>query len=449
MYKKIFFLVGVFVLCGYQFKNQNDKWIVDMKQEINDSIILNFSYVNPNLYSIDRVPLFKEKVIRNYTGVPINDSIAYYVNNEEGLQFYWDLYKTNEYNKSDFLKLVKEIDIDTLKFSKKPIKQGFVSIVGFYKNKQFIIADANRNQRFDDDVKYEFDINFRNHALDSLDVLNKLPVTEYSYEFYHKGNIQTYKRKIILFPSKYLIRYQLNGKQFEYLSSYRFKDYWKGEQLINDITYEFYYQARDNYFGAIYIKPKKIPFSKDEYFNNQFMHYSNDTIAIGDGYFKIDSINRNISKLYLRKIKENKGKYGQEIGSYFENRVIEDLNNGHFKTDSILRKRKYTLIDFWGTWCAPCVKMIPKLVELQNKFPLKLSIISIANDVDKNKVKEYVLKNGMNWTNGFINRNKKSLLFDDLAIQAYPTYILLDSNGKILMRGSSFKEFEKIENSIK
>jgi thiol-disulfide isomerase/thioredoxin len=449
MLKKILFFAGVFILCASQTTELNDKWVIDLKQETNDSIILTFSHINPNLASLDRVPIYKEKVIRNYTGVPVNDSIAYYVNNEEGLQFYWDLYKAKEYDKADFLNFVKKINMDTLHFSPKPIKQGFVSIVGFYKNKQFIIADVNRNQRFDDDNKYEFDINYRKHATDSLEVLNKLPLSDYSYEFHYKGNIQKYNRKIILFPSLYLIQSQLNNKQYEYLSSWRFKDYWKGEQTINKITYEFYYQARDNYFGAVYIKPKTISFSKDESFNDQFKHYSNDTIAIGDGYFQIDSINRNISKLYLRKVKENKGKYGQEIGSYFKNRIIEDLDNGYFDTHSILKKRKYTLIDFWGTWCEPCLRMIPKVVELHNKFPSELSIISVASDIDKNKVKEHVLKSNMNWTNGFVDRNKKNIIFADLAIQAYPTFILLDSNGKILMRGSSITEFNKIEKIIK
>jgi thiol-disulfide isomerase/thioredoxin len=70
--------------------------------------------------------------------------------------------------------------------------------------------------------------------------------------------------------------------------------------------------------------------------------------------------------------------------------------------------KKYTLIDFWGTWCEPCLDMTPSLVAVQNKFPSKLNIISIANDQNKNVVKLYAKKSKMNWIHGFADMKKKS-----------------------------------------
>jgi thiol-disulfide isomerase/thioredoxin len=451
MLKKTLLISFLFLLVGYQYFEPNNRWTFAMRQVTNDSLNLDFSYVRTNLVSLDRTPIFKEKVIKNYKGVPEHDSIAYYGNFQETLQFFYDLYKVKEYDKTEFLELVNKIHIDTLRFSKKPLKQGFISIVGFYKNTQFIIADFNRNQDFSDDIKYEFDINFRNKSIsENLEVINKLPKSEFNYEVYSKGTIQTFKRKIVLFPSAnpYDRKIIVNDKEAKYLSSFRFKDYWQGEQILNNIVYDFSYQALDNTFGAIYIKPKTVAFSKDEVFNGQFMHFTEDTIALADGYYKIDSINRAISKLYLRKVKEKEEKYAQWVGSYFENRVIEDLEKGKFSTDSIIKKKKYTLIDFWGTWCGPCIEMIPRLTALQNKYAEKLNIISIANDQDKNVVKKYVEKNKMNWTHGFQDGRKNNKIYTDLGISAYPTFILLDSNGKILLRGSS-EVLNKIEDSIK
>jgi thiol-disulfide isomerase/thioredoxin len=452
MLKKTFLVCCLFLLVGYQYFEHTNKWTVDMRQVTNDSLNLTFSYVRTNLVSLDRAPAFKEKVIKNYIGVPAHDSIAYYANFESGLQFFYDLYKAKEYDKKDFLELVNKFHMDTLRFSKKPLKQGFISIIGFYKNKQFIIADFNRNQDFSDDIKYEFDINFRNNSIsDNLDIINKLPKSEYDYEFYSNGKIQIYKRKITLFPSAnaYDRHIIISDKEARYLSSFRFKDYWQGEQILNNTVYDFSYQALDNSFGAIYIKPKAVPFSKDDVSNLQYMHYTEDTIALPDGDYKIDSINRNISKLYLRKIKDKNEKYGQWVGNYFENRVIDDLENGKFSTDDIIKKKQYTLIDFWGTWCGPCQEMTPRLVAMQNKFAAKLSIISIANDRDKNVVKQYVEKNKMNWTQGFADAAKNNKIFSDLALQGYPTLILLDSKGKILLRGSGWAVIDEIEESIK
>lgn len=451
MLRKIFIVFLLFLLVSYQYADHNDKWIIEMQQVTKDSLNLNFSYVKTNLISLDRVPIFRDKVIKNYKGVPPNDSISYYGNFEETLQFFYDLYKVKEYDKKEFLQLVKKIGVDTLRFSNKPLKQGFVSIVGFYKNKQFIIADFNRNQNFSDDTKYEFDISFRNKSIvENLDIINKLPNSDYSYETYSKGNIQTYKRKITLFPSAntYDRKIVVSNKEAQYLSFFRFKDYWYGHEILDNISYDFSYQALDNTFGAIYIKPKEIAFKRDESFNEQFMHYTEDTIAIADGYYKIDSINRKISKLYLRKVSKNVQKYGQGIGSHFENIVIEDLGKGQFSTDSIIKKKKYTLVDFWGTWCGPCLDLTPRLVTLQKKFSLKLNVISIANDKDKNIVKQYVVKNKMNWTHGIVSMRKNSKIYTNLSIQRFPTFILLDSEGKILIRGGS-EILDNIENVIR
>lgn len=43
---------------------------------------------------------------------------------------------------------------------------------------------------------------------------------------------------------------------------------------------------------------------------------------------------------------------------------------------------KYVILDFWATWCAPCLRMIPKLNYLQKTFGDKLVIIGISEEVE-------------------------------------------------------------------
>ncbi|TCN50670.1 hypothetical protein D0809_23520 [Flavobacterium circumlabens] len=121
MLKKIVLLSGLFLLFGYQYEPDTN-FVIDMKQVTNDTLNLNFSYVSTELISLDRTPIFKEKVIKNYIGVPAHDSIEYYGNFQEPLQFFYDLYKVKQYDKKEFLELVNKIHIDTLRFSKKPLK---------------------------------------------------------------------------------------------------------------------------------------------------------------------------------------------------------------------------------------------------------------------------------------------------------------------------------------
>jgi thiol-disulfide isomerase/thioredoxin len=98
------------------------------------------------------------------------------------------------------------------------------------------------------------------------------------------------------------------------------------------------------------------------------------------------------------------------------------------------------LLDFWGTWCAPCRKSIPHLKEIQRTLGgKKMQVIGIACErtgakdraakvaqtIQQLKIDYPVLITGMDGT---------CPLQDAFQIQFYPTMVLLDRQGKILWR---------------
>ena len=99
------------------------------------------------------------------------------------------------------------------------------------------------------------------------------------------------------------------------------------------------------------------------------------------------------------------------------------------------------LIDFWGTWCKPCVSAIPHLVELQNRLGGKrLTVLGIASEQGPPATRAAAVTKaakqfGINYPvllSGMDGENCP--LQEALHIQAFPTLILVDRQGHILWR---------------
>ena len=126
--------------------------------------------------------------------------------------------------------------------------------------------------------------------------------------------------------------------------------------------------------------------------------------------------------------------------------VIFNSNDKLVKSD--FANYKVTLIDYWATFCAPCIKDLPKLVELYDKYRNRgVNFISVTDENKKEKI-DLALKilenNKVSWKNHFdVNKEfpKK------LNALGYPLQILVDSNGKIIAR--KLGELDQIEAEIK
>ncbi|MDR0420914.1 MAG: TlpA family protein disulfide reductase [Prevotellaceae bacterium] len=98
-------------------------------------------------------------------------------------------------------------------------------------------------------------------------------------------------------------------------------------------------------------------------------------------------------------------------------------------------KGKYVLLDFWGSWCKPCRKSNPLLVEMYNQFKAKkvdVEFISISvNDNDK-MWKKAIEDDKLTWTQ--LNDSGRSIQ-KKYAVGGVPNYILISPEGKILYRG--------------
>jgi thiol-disulfide isomerase/thioredoxin len=91
---------------------------------------------------------------------------------------------------------------------------------------------------------------------------------------------------------------------------------------------------------------------------------------------------------------------------------------------------KVVLLDFWGTWCAPCRVSLPLLKDLAAKVdPARVAIVSVDEGDSKEKWEKFVHDNGMTWTQVY---DGDLALHHAFRVDGYPRYYILGKDGLIL-----------------
>jgi thiol-disulfide isomerase/thioredoxin len=114
--------------------------------------------------------------------------------------------------------------------------------------------------------------------------------------------------------------------------------------------------------------------------------------------------------------------------------------------------KKYVLIDFWASWCAPCRGELPYIKVLYSKYKdLGFEIVSISRDTDLENWRQAILKDGIqNWEHFSIIENNSTVEKDYFVI-GIPHKILIDVNGVIIGKWKGGGELNKksLENQLK
>lgn len=153
-----------------------------------------------------------------------------------------------------------------------------------------------------------------------------------------------------------------------------------------------------------------------------------DTIFIDNKFMRIDSVDATFSMVYLTPV--------HDIVSvqYISTDLRKDLEK-YFTESS-----NYLVIDFWGTWCAPCVAAMPKIKAIFEDVKEVSSFVGVCFDKpDKfDLAKEILRKNSIKWPQIYVDMNKQmGSIISEMQVSTFPTYIIIDRKGRIIFRDSS------------
>jgi len=96
-------------------------------------------------------------------------------------------------------------------------------------------------------------------------------------------------------------------------------------------------------------------------------------------------------------------------------------------------KGKVVLVDFWATWCGPCVAELPNVLAAYQKYHDKgFEIVGISLDKDKAALDKFTKEKAMTWAQRFDGKGWDSEFIHKYGITSIPATFLLDQEGKII-----------------
>lgn len=327
-------------------------------------------------------------------------------------------------------------EIDTTNLSIFSTKHRLFLLIYIDKGKKIIKADLNSNFDFSDEESIIFESGRDNKGINQTESRT----FSFGYEYVINKKIS---KKIINFSiepfNKYVVKHNTEDEKFYiYLSMI---DYVKGSIEIGNKIY-YYATKPSGGVGAISTFDRFVMhFSEHEFitpmkFKSNELINEDDSIKIGEKFY-YPTFSTFGDTLILSSTNHDSLK---NLSLFDELSKITPINSKKLSF-SQLHTFDFTIIDFWGTWCSPCVKDIPKLQYIYDKYRNgNVNLISISVDSNEKKVKEFLQKHKIKNVTLFEDINKgHDWLYKKLRITVFPTYLILDNKGIAIFSTNSIE----------
>ncbi|WP_354358508.1 TlpA disulfide reductase family protein [Pedobacter sp. UYP30] len=297
--------------------------------------------------------------------------------------------------------------------------------------KKHVIVDANNNRNFDDDKEYLFDLNSDEKLY---------PIIPIRIDYFDGQQLRGTTVEMKLDPYRAFFvdaEYSVDNPKILDVCLIKLLPVLKGEIQLGNKTYSLAVLGYDSlYKGSKYNVQVTVS-------GSSYRYSSTDTIDLGARRYKIGKFGANHLEMKFVGVKASSGAEVNTIAPSFDG--FDLLSGKEIKLDNF--KGKYTLIDFWGSWCAPCIALIPELKKAYAEYKSKVNFISIAFDKESDKAKliSIIKENKMTWNHLFDRRDGKEKSLAELyKVQEFPTTLLIDPSGKVVARSVAAKGLKEI-----
>ena len=148
-----------------------------------------------------------------------------------------------------------------------------------------------------------------------------------------------------------------------------------------------------------------------------------------------------------RKMRTEPKAEGSEFTPTYINIEQPNVDGTPVSLQSVVEKKgnKYVLLDFWASWCGPCMGEMPFLKEAYAKYHKKgFEIFGVSFDSKAEAWKGAIAKQNMKWVNVSLLESFNNAAAEEYVVESIPTNFLIDcSNGEIIaknLRGEAVAE---------
>jgi thiol-disulfide isomerase/thioredoxin len=131
------------------------------------------------------------------------------------------------------------------------------------------------------------------------------------------------------------------------------------------------------------------------------------------------------------------------------NAILIDTENQAISFEEILKqnKGKTVVIEVWASWCSDCIKSMPQVKNLKEKFP-EVAFVNLSCDKTFEAWKSGIEKHEVTGENYLIKDGMKGEFGTSIKLDWIPRFIVINKEGKIVLFRAIEKDFDKIIESI-
>jgi thiol-disulfide isomerase/thioredoxin len=111
---------------------------------------------------------------------------------------------------------------------------------------------------------------------------------------------------------------------------------------------------------------------------------------------------------------------------------VQDLEGRRWTAPDL--RGRIVILDFWATWCAPCLAEIPTLREVRRRYARdRLEILGVSLDVtDRRTLRAWLNRNRIDWPQVWDDRGYDGAVAEQFGVVSLPTSLLIDTDGTVV-----------------